>query len=192
LGFHAIGDGAIHEFLDTFERLQKDYPSLKERRIRLEHAQLVHPDDVPRLRDLGILISAQPSAMANPKKDASLLGEERAQRAYSYRSFLDAGVHLSFGSDMPGEPVFDPLLGIHHAVNRAGPERITPLEALRCYTMGSAYAEFKENEKGSIIPGKYADLVLLSQDPLTIPPEKIKETTVDMTMVGGKIVYTRK
>jgi predicted amidohydrolase YtcJ len=96
----------------------------------IEHAQLIDPHDIPRLRELGILVAAQPSALGTPEKEVRLLGTERARRAYPYRSLLDAGVQLSFGSDMPGELSFDPLLGIHYTVNRAGPERIKDIQVV--------------------------------------------------------------
>jgi len=118
-----------------------------------------------------------------------LLGAERARRAYPYRSLLDAGVHLSFGSDIPGEATCDPLLSIHMAVNRPGGERITVLEALRCYTVGSAYAEFMEDKKGMLKEGMLADFVVLSQDITEIPSERIKGTVVEETVVGGRSVY---
>ncbi len=191
LAFHAIGDRAIHEFVNTFEKLQNKFPGMRNLRIRLEHAQLIHETDIPRIRDLGILISAQPSAMGTPGKDITLLGRNRAEKSYAYRSLLDGGVQLSFGSDMPGEPTYNPLLSIHYVVNRAGAEALTAREALGCYTQGSAYAEFKEKEKGSIEAGKLADLTLLSDDLLTCPSEKIKDINVEMTIVGGNVVYRR-
>ena len=191
LAFHAIGDRSVHEFVNTFENLQKKFPWMRDLRTRLEHAQLIHEADISRIRDLGILISAQPSAMGTPEKDITLLGKDRAEKAYAYRSLLDRGVQLSFGSDMPGEPTFDPLLAIHYVVNRTGTERVSAREALVCYTRGSAYAEFKEKEKGSIEAGKLADLTLLSDDLLTCASEKIKDIKVEMTVVGGNIVYRR-
>ncbi|UCF95913.1 MAG: amidohydrolase [Spirochaetaceae bacterium] len=190
--FHAIGDRTTRELINTVETLSRRYKGIADLRLRIEHAQLIDPRDIPRLAELGILVSAQPSALATPEKDVDLLGEERARRAYPYRSLLDAGVHLSFGSDMPGEASFNPLLGIHHAVNRSGPERISAAEALRCYTLGSAYAEFQESQKGSITSGKLADLTVLSENPLCIEPEAIKDIRVQMTIVGGKIVYQKE
>jgi predicted amidohydrolase YtcJ len=190
--FHAIGDRTIHELVNTIERLSVSCSGAADLRLRIEHAQLIDPEDIPRLKDLGILASAQPSALATPEKDVDLLGEERACRAYPYRSLLDAGVHLSFGSDMPGEATFDPLLSIHYTVNRSGPERIGPGEALEAYTLGSAYAEFQEAQKGSITVGKLADLAVLSQDLLSVNPANIKDTEVEMTIVGGRIVYQKE
>ena len=189
--FHAIGDRTVRELVDTIERYSSGNHIAAQLRLRIEHAQLIDPEDIPRLERLGILVSAQPSALATPEKDADLLGPQRAARAYPYRSLLDAGVHLSFGSDMPGEASFDPLLGMHYTVNRSGAERISPAEALRAYTLGSAYAEFQESEKGSITAGKLADLAVLSADPLSVPPESIRDIEVQMTILGGRIVFRR-
>jgi predicted amidohydrolase YtcJ len=190
--FHAIGDRTIRELIDFVQGFARRRGGVEDLRLRIEHAQLIDPEDIPRLKELGILVSAQPSALGSPEKDAELLGKRRARRAYPYRSLLDAGVNLSFGSDMPGEATFDPLIGIHHAVNRSGPERIDVEEALRCYTLGSAYAEFQEQRKGSITPGKLADLAVLSQDPLSVDRQKIKDIRVDMSIVGGTIVYEKE
>jgi len=190
--FHAIGDRAVQIFLDAFEKVASRHPRLAGQRIRIEHAQLVRPEDVGRIRDLGIVVSAQPSALGSPGKDVKLLGRERALRAYPYRSFLDAGVHLSFGSDIPGETTSDPLLSIHFAVNREGPEAISPLEAIRCYTRGSAYAEFMEDRKGALEPGMLADFVVLSADPTAVPPGTIREIAVEQTWVGGRRVYAKE
>jgi predicted amidohydrolase YtcJ len=187
--FHAIGDRAVKEFLDAVEQVEKRHPGVIDLRLRLEHTQLVRKEDMGRLRDLGILVAAQPSAMEDPQKDRKLLGEERALRAYPYRSLLDEGVRLSFGSDVPGERTLNPLLSIHFAVNRAGTEAITAEEAITCYTAGSSYAEFKEEYKGSLCPGNLADFILLSDDPTAVPGLRIKDIQVEMTVVGGEIVY---
>lgn len=189
--FHAIGDRTIHELVDAVGRKVRLHEPVSDLRLRIEHAQLIDSADIPRLAELGILVAAQPSALGTPQKDADLLGEQRADRAYPYRSLLDAGVHLSFGSDMPGEATFDPLLAIHYTVNRSGGQRISAAEALRCYTLESAYAEFQETEKGSITAGKLADLVILSEDLLSVRQEKIKDIEVEMTFVGGRIVYQK-
>jgi hypothetical protein len=100
-------------------------------------------------------------------------------------------VPLAFGSDFPGEGTYDPLLGVHLVVNREGPEAISPEEALFCYTAGSAHAEFREDRKGTIEAGKLADLTILSDDPTSVDPERIRDITVEMTIVGGKVVYER-
>jgi predicted amidohydrolase YtcJ len=189
--FHAIGDRAVTEFINTCDHVQRAYPAIKDIRPRLEHAQLIKPEDIPRLKKLDILVSAQPSALAIQRNDLVLLGRERARWTYPYRSLLDEGVHLSFGSDAPSETTFNPLQVIHYAVNRESVERISPFEALRCYTLGSAYAEFREKEKGSITRGKLADMAVLSDDILSIDPQRIKDISVEMTIVGGKIVFNK-
>jgi len=187
--FHAIGDRAISEFLDALEAVAEKTPEVTRLRLRIEHGQLIRREDIPRLARLGVLISAQPSALGTPDKDISLLGEERAERAYPYRSLIDAGVPLSFGSDIPGESTCDPILALHRVVNRAGPERISVEEALYAYTMGSAYAEFQEGVKGSIEEGKLADFVVLSEDPTVVAPEEIGEIRVLRTVVDGRTVF---
>jgi hypothetical protein len=190
--FHIIGDKGIRIFLDAYEKVLARYPKLKDQRIRIEHAQLIRKEDVRRIRELGVLISAQPTALNSPEKDILLLGRERALRAYPYRSLIDAGVHLSFGSDIPGESSFNPIGAIHMAANREGPERISAEEALRCYTVGSAYAEFAEDRKGVLKEGMLADFVLLSQDITAAARETIGDTVVFETVVGGRSVYRRE
>ena len=186
---HAIGDRAVHELCVALERLAEKYRWIRDIRPRIEHAQLIDQADIRRIADLGILVCAQPPALVNPGKDGRLLGPSRAAAAYPYRSLLDAGAALSFGSDYPGESFFEPLRSIHLAVNREGPERITVEEALACYTRESAYAEFEEESKGSISPGKLADFVILSDDPLSVPREEIEKLQVTHTIVGGELVY---
>ncbi len=188
---HAIGDRAVREICDAAEMLTQKGIRVR-RSVRIEHAQLISPPDIARIRDLGLLISAQPAALTDPDKDVGLLGPERARSAYPYRSLIDAGVRLSFGSDYPGERVYKPIEIIHMAVNRTSPERITAEEALRCYTIESAYAEGTDGTKGSITPGKVADFTVLSHDITSIDPAKIRDTEVLYTVVGGKIVYARE
>jgi len=187
--FHALGDRAVSEYLDALEELSAKYRDIPALRFRLEHAQLIRAEDIPRIESLGVLVCAQPSALNNPEKDRTILGQERAKRAYPYRSLLDAGVHLSFGSDAPGERSFNPFVGIHYAVNRDDEERISLMEALTCYTSGSAYAEFKEKEKGCLAPGMAADFLVLSEDLLTLEKDKIKDVYVKMTFVNGALVH---
>ena len=186
---HAIGDRAVHELCLAAEQLDHRYPWIKDLRFRIEHGQLIQKEDIKRIADLGILVCAQPTALVDPAKDRNMLGDERALAAYPFRSLLDAGISLSFGSDYPGEGFYEPLRGIHLAVNREGPERITVEEAIGCYTRGSAYAEVYEDSKGTITPGKLADLVVLSGDPLSVPPGEIEKLSVVQTIVGGKAVY---
>jgi len=189
--FHIIGDRGIEIFLDAYERVLARYPELRRLRIRIEHAQLIRPADIERITRLGVLVSAQPSALGSPEKDEALLGRERALRAYPYRSLLDAGARLSFGSDIPGEDGCDPIRSIAMAANREGPERITAAQALRCYTEGSAYAEFAEGRKGVLARGRLADFAVLSRDITSIPASEIGSVVVEETVVGGKTVYLR-
>jgi predicted amidohydrolase YtcJ len=190
--FHIIGDKGVSIFLDAYEEALARHPGLSELRVRIEHAQLIRPSDIERIARLGILVCAQPSALNNPGKDLAILGRDRALRAYPYRSLLDAGVHLSFGSDIPGESDCDPLRSIHMAVNREGPERVGVLEALDCYTRGGAYAEFAEARKGSLVPGMLADFAVLSRDIASVPLETIGDTRVEETVVGGRSVFSRE
>jgi predicted amidohydrolase YtcJ len=228
LAFHAIGDRAVHEVINAVEKTAVTRPWVTRLRLRLEHAQLILPEDIPRMKRLGILAAAQPTALSQPEKDFRMLGKERFNLIYAYKSLLDAGVHLSFGSDIPGENEYRPLEAIRRAVTRSGDpvmprggkrtsapgravgknagggaaygtisgpagynlkEKISVEQALYCYTMGSAYAEFTEHVKGSLVPGKLADLVMLTEDPTRVDPQKISEISVCMTVVGGRIVY---
>lgn len=191
--FHSIGDAAVRNFLDSVENLSARGVPTQRCRHRLEHCQLVSAGDMTRLARLGVLVAAQPHALASPEKDKELLGEERAARAYPYRSLLDAGVALSFGSDSPAEAGFEPLEGIRLACLRPGPERISVREAIQCYTRGSAYAEGTESWKGSIAVGKAADLTILSHDPLELDrtgdETPLRQAVVQATLVAGKVVY---
>ena len=189
--FHAIGDRAVRELVNAVEAAAKRHPGIRDLRMRIEHGQLIAREDISRIRDLGMVVSAQPHALGTPEKDRAFLGEERALHAYPYRSLLDAGVRLSFGSDIPGESTFRPLLAIHNIVNRDSPESISVKEAIRTYTSGSAYAELKEEEKGVLAPGRLADLAILEENPLEIDASRIKDIAIDRTIVGGRIVYER-
>ncbi|MBN1796953.1 MAG: amidohydrolase [Spirochaetales bacterium] len=217
LAFHAIGDRAVREVVNAVEKASADYPWITRLRLRLEHAQLISPEDIIRIKKLGMLVAAQPTALSQPEKDYKLLGAKRFKQIYAYKSLLEAGVKLSFGSDIPGEIEYNPLEAIERAVTRRGSfagggadrareetgrarkdamrdsyeqsESISPAQALYCYTMGSAYAEFMENQKGSLTAGKLADLVVLDKDPTRVEALKISKISVCMTVVGGKIVY---
>jgi hypothetical protein len=195
---HAIGDRAISTVLDIFERLGGDHPAAH--RFRIEHAQHPREEEFARFRKLGVIASMQPyHAIDDGRWAEKRLGHERARWSYAWKSMLDAGVALAFGSDWPVAPL-DPLLGIYAAVTRATvdgqnpggwfqEQRLTVSEALRAYTQGCAYASFEEKDKGTLSPGKFADLVVLSEDLFQIPPERIKDVRVGITMVGGKVVY---
>lgn len=202
LSIHAIGDRANRTILDLYARLEKENgPS--GRRPRIEHAQHLHPDDCARFASLGVIASMQPyHAIDDGRWVEPVIGPKRARSSYAWKSLLDAGATLAFGSDWPVAPL-DPLMGIYAAATRRTldgknpdgwiPEqRITVRQAVHAYTMGSAFAEHQETVKGSIEPGKLADLVVLSDDIFTIPPAAIQDTRVDMTIFDGKVVYERK
>ncbi len=186
---HAIGDGAARSYTDAVEAVVTRDPAVRDLRIRIEHAQLIHPGDIERLAELGMLVAAQPHAAVNPEKDLAILGEERSRRAYPYRSLLDAGVPLSFGSDVPGEETYSPLYGMQLAVNRDGPEAISAEEALRAYTVGSAHAEFAESRKGMLAEGMAADITVLDRDPLSVRSHEISDISILKTIVNGGLVY---
>ncbi|MGA9055798.1 MAG: amidohydrolase [Terriglobia bacterium] len=195
---HAIGDRATSAILNIYERLGGDHPAAH--RFRVEHAQHVRREDFARFGKLGVVASMQPyHAIDDGRWAEKRIGHERARTSYAWRSMLDAGAVLAFGSDWPVAPL-DPLSGIAAAVTRATldgknpggwfPEqRLTVEEALRAYTQGCAYAAFEEKDKGTIWPGKFADLDVLSEDLFRIPPARIKDARVEMTIVGGRVVY---
>ena len=199
VAIHAIGDQAIARILDIFEAADQTCGA-GDRRFRLEHAQHVLPSDFARFARHGVIASVQPyHAIDDGCWAERMIGDERAGLAFPYRTFLQAGVRLAFGSDWPVAPM-DPLLGIHAAVTRMTldgrhpggwhPEQKVPLmAALHASTLGGAYAEFAEGRKGSITPGKLADLVVLDRDLLAIPPEEIQAASVALTVCGGAIVF---
>lgn len=193
---HAIGDAANRAVLDVYEENRAQGDSL---RYRIEHVQILHPADIPRLARLGVVASMQPLHGTADRDAATRLWGERSRYAYAWRSVLAAGAPIAFGSDCPVETI-NPLAGIYAAVTRqrAGepdvpswyPEEcLTPEQALRAYTLGAAYASGEETSKGSLAAGKLADMVVLSQDILAIPPQEILRTRVEMTISGGQIVY---
>ena len=198
---HAIGDKANAQILDIFERVAKKNGG-KDRRFRVEHAQHLRPDEIPRFAELGVIPSMQPYHAVDDGRWADRrLGKERSKGTYAFRSLLDAKASLAFGSDWDVAPI-SPLLGIAAAVTRATidgkqpngwvPEqKITVEEALRAYTVSAAYAAFEEKDKGSLESGKLADFVILSHDVLSAPPQSIEKIQVETTVVGGKVVYSR-
>jgi predicted amidohydrolase YtcJ len=200
VAFHAIGDRAVREVVDAIDKVARDLPSVTQLRLRIEHAQIIDPSDMRRMKALGILAAVQPTALAQPERDRALLGDERFARLYPYRSLLDAGVSVSFGSDIPGEIAYDPFEVIYRAVGRRGMARsgprydpreaVTVEEAVQLLTRGSAYAEFMEDHKGALAPGMLADFILLSQDIFAVEVDRIPDTKVVLTAVGGRVVYT--
>jgi predicted amidohydrolase YtcJ len=202
LSIHAIGDHANRTILNLYARLEKENGPA-DRRLRIEHAQHLHPADYARFAQLGVVVSMQPyHAIDDGRWAEAVLGPERMRSSYAWKSLLDAGAVLAFGSDWPVAPL-DPVAGIYAATTRRTldgknpggwiPEqRITVAQAVHAYTIGSAFAEHQEAVKGSIEPGKLADLVVLSNDIFAIPPETIKETRVEMTIFDGRVIYERK
>jgi predicted amidohydrolase YtcJ len=200
---HAIGDAANRTVLDAIQKAHSPgngaslRPALPD---RIEHAQLLHPDDLPRLAQLGVVASMQPIHATSDMEMAERHWGHRCNLAYAWRSVLDSGAALAFGSDCPVETL-DPLPGIHAAVTRCradgspGPEgwipdqRLSVTEAVYAYTLGAAYASGEAHLKGSLQPGKLADLVVLSQDIFQITPTEILDTRANMTVFDGRIVY---
>jgi predicted amidohydrolase YtcJ len=198
---HAIGDQAISITLDLMAEVVKTNGA-RDRRFRIEHAQHMAQKDFERFRQLDVIASVQPyHAIDDGRWATKRIGLERAQTTYAFRTFLDNKVRLALGTDWSVAPL-NPMLTIYAAVTRATldgknpdgwiPEqKLKVPEAVEAYTMGSAYAEFMETQKGSITPGKLADMVVLSDDIFTLKPEAIKDVTVEMTIVGGKVVYSK-
>jgi predicted amidohydrolase YtcJ len=197
---HAIGDRANAIVLDIFERLRALPRARRRWRPRIEHAQVVRPEDRARFRSLDVIASIQPSHCIDDMRWAEArIGGERSAHAYNVRSFVDAGVHVAFGSDWFVAPI-DPMVGLYAAVTRQFPDgtpgegwfpeqRTTLAQAVECYTRGSAYAEFAESRKGVLGRGYLADLVVLSRDIFAVPPREILDTRPVLTMVGGRVVF---
>jgi predicted amidohydrolase YtcJ len=202
IAIHAIGDRANKTILDFYERLERENGS-RDRRLRIEHAQHLSSSDIPRFAKLHVIASVQPyHAIDDGRWAEERIGPKRIKTTYAFRSLLDAGATLAFGSDWFVAPM-EPLLGIYAAATRRTldgknpqgwiPEqKITVAEAVHAYTMGSAYASGEENIKGSIEPGKLADLAVLSQDIFAVDPTEIERTRVDLTVFDGQVIYERK
>jgi predicted amidohydrolase YtcJ len=203
LGFqvsiHANGDRAIDMVLDVFEHVLERNPQ-KDHRHRIEHCSLLNPQRIQRIKALGlvpVIFAAYP--FYHGDKIYPAFGTERVKWLMACRSLLDAGVKIAGHSDFPASP-FNPLLAIHSLVNRktergipfSPNQAITVHEALRMYTIDAAFASFDESIKGSIEQGKYADLTILQDNPLTVENEKLKEIRVVMTIVNGHIIYKNK
>jgi predicted amidohydrolase YtcJ len=201
LAFHAIGDKANRTALDTFESILRVNPP-RDRRDRIEHAQVVAPEDVPRFGELKVIASMQPAHELNDMRWAGQrLGPERSKGAYAWNSLQKAGAKLAFGTDYHVEPI-DPRRGLYACVTRAGldgtppggwiPDEKLPLaNCILAYTSGSAYAEFMEGKKGELKVGEFADFVVLSEDLTKIAPTQILKTEVLRTVVGGRTVYQK-
>jgi predicted amidohydrolase YtcJ len=201
VAIHAIGDKANHIVLGMYEEAGRQNGA-RDRRFRIEHAQHLRADDIPRFGKLGVIASMQPYHLIDDGRWAEKrIGPERAKGAYAFRSLLDAGAVLAFGSDWDVAPM-EPLMGIYAAATRrtldgkhaegwVPEQKISVAEAIRAYTMGSAYASFDEKFKGSIEAGKLADMVVVSDDILSVPAAEIEKARVVMTIFGGKVIYER-
>ena len=198
---HAIGDRANRRVLDLYEEVLAANGSPSGHRWRVEHAQHLHADDVPRFAQLGVIASMQGvHCTSDGPWVLKRLGEVRAQQgAYLWRELIDSGAVVTNGTDVPVEDI-DPIASFYASVSRRMADgeafypqhRMTREEALRSYTVNNAYAAFEEDLKGSLEVGKLADLVVLSQDLLTVPEDEILDTRVDLTIVGGQIRYRRQ
>ncbi|MEW5785131.1 MAG: amidohydrolase [Bacillota bacterium] len=196
---HAIGDAAVEMALDSFARAQKSHPR-DDPRFRIIHASFVRPDLLDRFKRQRLAADIQPAFVPSDSPFVEdRLGPDRARWVYCWRSFLEKGIRMGGGSDCPVES-YQPLLGLHAAVTRQDlsghppggwfpGQKLTVEEALAIFTLGSAYCSFEEDLKGSITPGKLADMVVLSEDITRINPDQIKDMTVEMTVMHGKLVW---
>ncbi len=199
---HAIGDRANHEVLNAYEQLRgyetgKGLPHL---RHRIEHVQVLHPDDVPRLHQLDVIASMQPIHATSDMLMADKYWGERTRYAYALKTQLDLGAHVAFGSDAPVESP-NPFWGIHAAVTRQradgspGPDgwhpeqRLSVRQAIEGFTTGAAYAAYAEKRQGLLAPGSLADLIVLEKDPFSCNPSELKDMQSSATMVGGEWVF---
>jgi predicted amidohydrolase YtcJ len=197
---HAIGDSAIRDLLDIYHDVATANGN-RDRRFRIEHAQHIHPDDLPRFAVQDVIASMQPyHAIDDGRWAEKVIGPERARTTYAFGSLIESGAPVAFGSDWSVAPA-TPIDGIYAAVTRrtlddTNPggwipeERVTVEQALRAYTSTAAYASFEEDIKGRIRPGMLADMVLLDRDLTQIKPAEIRDTKILKTIVGGRIVYT--
>ena len=200
LAVHAIGDRANREVLDIYERTFAANPDMVDPRWRIEHAQHLHPDDIARFGELGVIpamqgVHATSDAPWIPRR----LGEQRAREgAYVWQDLIRSGAIIANGTDAPVEDV-NPIISFHSSVSRLantgevfyGDQRMTREQALRSYTLNNAYAAFEEDVKGSLTPGKLADIVVLSKDIMRVPEAEIPTAVVDLTIVGGEVRYER-
>ncbi len=201
IGIHAIGPKANTWILNAYEKAAEVNGS-RDSRHRSEHAQILIEKDIPRFAELGVVASMQPTHCITDKRFCEKrIGKERSKYAYAWRSLLDSGAKIAFGTDYSVEPL-NPMEGLYAAVTRKDrmgeegdgwfPEqKLTMEEAIELYTLGSAYAQFMEDRKGMIKKGFLGDVVIVNQDLMTIPEEEIMKTRVDYTIVGGKVVFER-
>jgi hypothetical protein len=201
VGVHAIGDAANREVLDAFAAAYRTHPGAQALRNRVEHAQVVALEDIPRFKQLNLIASMQPThATSDMNMAEDRIGPLRIKGAYAWRRFLQQGTRIAAGSDFPVEST-NPFFGLHAAVTRQDHDNqppggwypdqaMTVTEALRAFTLDAAYAEHAENNLGTLEPGKWADFILVDQDIFAIEPAKIWSTKVLETWVAGKRVYS--
>jgi len=197
---HAIGDRANRETLNIFEEAFKANPEKKDLRWRVEHAQHLHPSDIPRFGALGVIASMEGiHCTSDAPYVLARLGPKRAEEgAYVWQKLLKSGAVVTNGTDAPVEDV-DPIASYYATVSRKlkdgsvfyPDQRMSRMEALKSYTINGAFAAFEDGSKGSLKPGKYADVVVLSKDIMTIPEDEIPTAQVVYTVVGGKVRYNR-
>jgi predicted amidohydrolase YtcJ len=194
---HAVGDAAIDLVLAAYEKVDRDQ-TIVGRRWSIEHAFIGRPDQFPKMKALGVAISAQNHLYLAGPSLVKYWGPERAGLTTPVRSYLSAGLPVSSGTDSPVVP-FPPLWTIYHFVTRdtitggvlGANQRVSREEAIRMATINNAWLMFEERTKGSLEPGKLADLIVLSENPLTCSEPKLRDAQVMLTMVGGKVVYER-
>ncbi len=203
IGFHAIGDRGTQMALAAFEKVagMGSLGKLREFRFRIEHDQVIAPQQFEKFKKLGVIASMQPSHLLTDMNWAEArLGPQRAKTSYAWLQFLKGGVPLAFGTDYPVEPI-TPFRGLYAAVTRKNEtgtksyfpeEKLTIDQAIAAYTTGSAYAEFAEKDKGTLAPGMLADFVVLDRDITKVPPEDLLKTKVLRTVVGGRTVFEAK
>jgi predicted amidohydrolase YtcJ len=202
IGIHAIGDRANHWTLNAYTKAQQ-VNGKRDSRHRIEHAQVLCDDDIPRFAKLGVIASMQPTHCITDKRFAEKrIGRQRCKGAYAWQRLLDAEARIAFGTDYPVEPI-SPLEGLYAAVTRKDrasepgdgwfpDQKLSMEKAIELYTLGSAYAEFMEDRKGIIKEGYLGDVVIFNEDLMTIPHDRIMSAKVDYTIVGGKVVYKRE
>lgn len=196
LTVHAIGDRAVHDVLDVFETLHRRTGGASRLRHRIEHVQIIHPADQPRLAQLGVIASMQPVHATSDMEMADRYWGARAEHSYAIRTLLNTGATVVFGSDCPIEPI-DPRLGLYAAITRRRPDgapgpqgwypaqKFSLAEAIHAFTYAAAYTAGQEARQGSITAGKLADLTIFERDILAAPPDELLHTAVAGTLVGG-------
>jgi len=200
MAIQGIGDKAARILFDIYEEEFNNNPDKKDLRWRIEHAQVIHPDDLPRFAQLGVIPGIQGLfACSDGPWVVDRLGEQRTkERGYLFRSMLESGAVVMNGTDPPVEDI-NPMISFHCTITRELPDgslffpeqSLTREQALRSYTINNAYAAFEDHIKGSLEPGKLADITVLSKDIMTIPEDEILTTEIVYTIIGGKIKYQK-